>query len=216
VVFYSTSNGTVISAEDLTANLNDPGRFYQDDDSGLGFITFDDAFTSILTGNLGVYYLEPKDLGNIESFKSDGALFGTFTYGADIHADAEQKEIDSVKRNRTINVSIALLCVAALFGSSIINMYKRRSEIAVLLLCGATRKTALSYELLRNCAVILLAYMSGAALSAFMLERIAHLRFSLRGGILGVLFICAVYLATTLAIFMVLKKESVADIVKGD
>jgi hypothetical protein len=216
VVFYSTSHGTVIGAEDLTANLNDPGRFYQDDYSGLGFITFDDVFASILTTNLGVYYLEPKDLGEIESLKYDGALFGTFTYGADIYADAKEKETDNIKGNRTINVSIALLCGTTLFGSSIINMYKRRSEIAVLFLCGATRKIALSYELLRNCVVILIAYACGAGLSAFMLKHITYLPFSLRGGRLSVLFICAVYLATMLAVFMVLKKESVADIIKGD
>ena len=215
-VFFPVSNGSDISARMLTVNLNDTNRMLDAGDDGLGFITFDTDLWSPFEGDVGVYFLESYDIQDIYSFESVGKKFGVFSYGTDIYNEALQNELENRRDNRTILVAIILLCIATLFGCNIISTYRRRNEFGILFLCGSTWIKALFFEMLKNLIILSIAFICALFFSKAMLENVIHLPASKNAFVFSILFIGIVYAVTTIAVMLIIKKESIDNLLRGD
>lgn len=217
-VIYPSFTGSEIDASSMVVNLNNPNRFLIGNDDGLAFLTSDPNFMNPMEDDHTVLFLEPQSVQDsaVADLCESVSLFGTVTTGKSVFEAAHQLEQENVKTYRVLAVSLVLLSVIAVLGHYFINIYRRKSEFAVMYISGCTQKNLIKIEMLQMALVVLASTLLGAACAKIFVEETYYLSLSGTGILASVFLAAAYFLCSVAAVFLTAKKENIANLLRGE
>lgn len=214
-IFPSCSAGGMeVFISSLSENLSD-GRDGISDISGFGFISTDRLFTNKRqTITTGTYFLEYT--GSPDELLRDLAKLGVGADGGELlnkaYDDLEENHIEYIQ----LIITLTLLTVVIIIGTSVIDFYVRKKEISVKLLCGIPAHQIIKREMLGFSVLGIIITALSLLLSNLLVNTFQGFGISLVGFLYGI-SVLAVFLVTSFAVLRsFIKNENISEELRGE
>lgn len=197
----------------LSVNLSD-SREDIDGIDGYGFISTDMLFTNKRQKTTtGTYFLEYT--GSSDETLRAPAKFGVGTDGEELlnksYADLEANHIEYTQ----LILTLTLLTVVVIIGTSVIDVYVRKKEISVKLLCGISASRIIKREMLGFSVPGIIITALSLLLSDLLVNSFQGFGITLEGFLYGI-SVLAVFLVTSFVVLRsFIKNENLSEELRG-
>ncbi len=209
-----SAGGTEVFISRLSENISD-SRDGLSDIKGFGFISTDRLFINRRqTITTGTYFLEYTD--SPDETLRDLAKWGVGIYGEDLlnkaYSDLETNHIEYIQ----LILTLTLLTVVIIIGTSVIDFYVRKKEISVKLLCGIPAHQIIKREMLGFSVLGIIITALSLLLSNLLVNTFQGFGISLVGFLYGI-SVLAAFLVTSFAVLKsFIKNENISEELRGE